>query len=69
MKLNNKVLELWAKWFVGNAVTAMVVIGKTPLDFTAHDWKSAANAIWLAVVPVVLAWANPKHDLTMTVKK
>lgn len=69
MKFNNKVVELWAKWFVGNAITAMVVIGKTPLDFTAHDWKSAANTVWLAVVPVVLAWANPKHDLTMTVKK
>lgn len=69
MKFNNKVAELWAKWFVGNLLTAVVVIGKSPLDFTAHDWKSAANVLWLAVVPVVIAWANPKHDLTMTVKK
>lgn len=69
MKFNNKVAELWAKWFVGNLFTAVVVIGKSPLDFTAHDWKSAANVLWLAVVPVVIAWANPKHDLTMTVKK
>ena len=69
MKFNNKVAELWAKWVVGNLVTAIVVIGKTPLDFTGSDWKHAANALWLAVVPVVIAWANPKHDLTMTVKK
>ena len=69
MKINNKVFEVWAKWFVGNLLTAVVIIGKSPLDFTAHDWKSAANTVWLALVPVVVAWANPKHNLTMTVKK
>ena len=69
MKFNNKVLDMWAKWFVGNAMTAVVVIGKSPLDFAAADWKHAANAIWLALVPVVIAWANPKHELTMTLKK
>ena len=69
VKVNKKVFEVWSKWFVGNLLTAMVVIGKTPFDFTASDWKHAANTIWLALVPVVLAWANPKNDLTMTVKK
>ena len=69
MKFNNKVLEVWAKWAVGNLLTAIVVIGKSPLDFSAHDWKSAANALWLALVPVIMKWANPKDDLTMTVKK
>jgi hypothetical protein len=68
MKLNNKAAEMWAKWFVGNLITAFVVIGKSPLDFTGSDWKHAANAIWLAIVPVVIAWANPKHDLTLTTK-
>jgi len=69
MKFNNKVLEMWAKWVVGNLFTAIVIIGKSPLDFTTADWKHAANALWLAVVPVVIAWANPKHDLTMTKPK
>ena len=69
VKFNNKVLEVWAKWFVGNLLTAVVVIGQFPTDFTASDWKSAANAVWLALVPVIIAWANPKNDLTMTVKK
>jgi hypothetical protein len=68
MKFNNKVLEMWAKWVVGNLFTAIVIIGKSPLDFTTADWKHAANALWLAVVPVVIAWANPKHELTMTKK-
>jgi hypothetical protein len=69
MKLNNKVLEMWAKWFVSNALTAVVIIGKSPLDFSGSDWKHAANALWLSIVPVVIAWANPKHDLTMTTAK
>lgn len=69
MKFNKKVLEMWAKWVVGNLFTAIVIIGKSPLDFTTVDWKHAANALWLAIVPVVIAWANPKHDLTMTKPK
>ena len=69
MKFNSKVLEMWAKWFVSNALTAIVIIGKSPLEFSSADWKHAANALWLALVPVVIAWANPKNALTMTVKK
>jgi len=46
-----------------------VIIGKSPLEFSSSDWKHAANALWLALVPVVIAWANPKNELTMTVKK
>jgi hypothetical protein len=69
MKLNSKVLDMWAKWFVSNALTAVVIIGKSPLDFSGSDWKHAANAVWLAIVPVVIAWANPKNSLTMTTKK
>ena len=69
MKFNNKVLEMWAKWFANAALGAVVFIGKSPLDFTIADWKHAANAIWLALVPVLSAWINPKHDLTITVKK
>jgi len=60
---------MWAKWFVSNALTAVVIIGKSPLDFSGSDWKHAANALWLAIVPVVIAWANPKHSLTMTKAK
>jgi hypothetical protein len=60
---------MWSKWFVSNALTAIVIIGKSPLEFSTTDWKHAANALWLALVPVVIAWANPKNELTMTVKK
>lgn len=69
MKFNNKVLTMWAKWFAGEAATAVVIIGKSPIDFTGSDWHHVANVLWLALVPVILAWANPKHDLTITVPK
>lgn len=69
MKFNKKVLDVWAKWAVGNLVTAIVIIGKSPLDFTTSDWKHAANALWLALVPVAIKWANPKDALTMTKPK
>lgn len=69
MKINNKVFEIWAKYLVYAFVTAISVIGKSPLDFTAHDWKQCVNAVWLSLVPVIIKWANPKDDLTLTVKK
>ena len=69
MKLNNKVFEVWLRWAVGNLLTAIVIIGKSPLEFTGADWKHALNAVWLAFVPLAIKWANPKNDFTMTVKK
>jgi hypothetical protein len=69
MKFNNRVLEMWAKWFVSNAITAVVIIGKSPFAFTSSDWSHALNTVWLSIVPVLIAWANPKHDLTMTITK
>lgn len=68
MKFNSKVLEMWGKYLAYSAITAIATIGKSPFDFSAHDWKMTANGIWLAIVPVVIAWANPKHDLTLTKK-
>lgn len=69
MKFNSKVLQVWAKWLVGMVVGTIYGIGKFPLDLTAADWKHVANTLWLALVPVVIKWVNPKDELTMTVKK
>lgn len=69
MKFNIKVLEKWAQWFTGIVVGAVYGIGKFPLDLTGADIKHIANALWLAAVPVLVKWANPRNDFTMTVKK
>lgn len=62
--MNPKVLTVWAKWLAGMIVGAIVGIGKFPLDLTAGDWKHIANTVWLAAVPVIYKWANPKDELT-----
>ena len=69
MKFNVEALVIWAKWLVGMVVGTIYGIGKFPLDLTTADWKHVANTLWLALVPVVIKWVNPKNDFTMTVKK
>ena len=69
MKFNKKVFETWAKYLVYSFITAIGIIGKSPLEFSGHDWKQCLNAVWISLVPVIIKWANPKDNLTMTVKK
>lgn len=69
MKFNKKVLETWFKYLVYSFITAIGIIGKSPLDFSGHDWKQCINAVWISLVPVIIKWANPKDEMTMRVKK
>lgn len=69
MKFNVDVLKVWAKWTIGMVASSIATIGKFPFDLTASDWKHVANSLWVALLPVVIKWVNPKDDLTMTVKK
>ena len=65
MKLNSKIFEVWGKYLVYSAVMAIGIIGKSPLDFSVHDWKQTINAVWISLVPVIIKWANPKDEMTM----
>lgn len=65
MKLNKKIFEVWGKYLVYSFVTAIGVIGKSPIDFTGRDWKQCLNAVWIALLPVIVKWVNPKDTLTM----
>ena len=69
MKFNTKMLETWFKYLVFSFISAIGIIGKSPLDFTSHDWKQCVNAIWISLVPVIIKWANPKDEMTLTKKK
>lgn len=69
MKLNKQIFEVWGKWTVGMVASSIATIGKFPLDLTASDWKHVANALWVALLPVLIKWVNPKDALTMTIKK
>lgn len=68
MKINEKVFTTWAKYLVFAGINAVGIIGKSPLDFTAHDWKQTLNAVWISLVPVIIKWANPNDELTMLKK-
>ena len=69
MKINTKMFEVWGKYLVYSAVMAIIgIIGKSPLDFTGHDWKQCVNAIWISLVPVIIKWANPKDEMTFLKK-
>lgn len=69
MKINSKIFSTWGKYVAYSAIMAIGIIGKSPLDFTGRDWKQTLNAVWISLVPVIIAWANPKHDLTLTKPK
>ena len=69
MKFNTKMLETWFKYLVFSFISAIGIIGKSPLDFTSHDWKQCVNAIWISLVPVIIKWANPKDEMTLIKKK
>ena len=56
MKLNNKVLEVWAKWVIGMTASSIATIGKFPLDLTSADWKKVANSLWVALLPLIIKW-------------
>lgn len=60
---------MWAKWFAGMVLGAIVAQGKSPWNITAHEWAGIANTVWASAAIVIGAWINPKHPLTMTVEK
>jgi len=68
MKINHKIFEVWGKYLVYSAMMAIGIIGKSPLDFTSHDWKQTVNAVWISLVPVIIKWANPKDEMTLLKK-
>lgn len=58
--MNTALLASYARALLATALTAILTIDKSPLDFTGSDWKLAANSIIIAIIPVVLRWLNPK---------
>jgi hypothetical protein len=62
-----KVVETWGKYFGYTLFVSMATLGKSPFDYSAADWKGLANAVWLALLPVVIKALNPK-DASFGVK-
>lgn len=57
--MNKAMLASYARAFTATALTAVFAIGKLPWEFTSTDWRNAAAAIWVAVIPVLIRALNP----------
>lgn len=47
---------------LGTAISIIVIVGNgaSPLSFTASQWADVSNALWAALIPVVLRYLNTK---------
>jgi hypothetical protein len=52
--MNKKALVSYAQSLLATILTAMLAMHKSPLDFTANDWKLLANSVWVAIIPVAI---------------
>ena len=57
--MNRAMIYSYLRAFLATALTAVFAIGKLPWEFTAADWRNAAAAIWVAVIPVLIRALNP----------
>lgn len=48
----------YARALLATVLTAIFTVGKLPTDFTAQDWWGVANAVWIAVIPVIIRWLD-----------
>jgi hypothetical protein len=47
---------------LGTIISAIAIVGHgaSPLAFTASQWADVSNALWAALIPVVLRYINKK---------
>lgn len=59
--MNKKMLISYLQSLLATVLTATLAIGKSPLDFIGEDYKTIANSVWVAFIPVVIR-ALSKQD-------
>jgi hypothetical protein len=57
--MNKAMLASYGRALLATVLTAIFAVGKLPLEFSATDWTLVANAVWIAVIPVVIRALNP----------
>lgn len=60
--MNKELVYSYLRSFLATCLGAVFAIGKLPFDFTATDWRSVANAVWIAVIPVAMRYLNPNDS-------
>jgi hypothetical protein len=65
MTISKNILESYLRHLGGALFSAVATIstinGTSPLQFEATDWFAVANALWVAILPVLFRYFN-KQD-------
>jgi len=68
MKQSTKqILTTYGIAFATVFLNAIVMLGKSPFDFTASDWHKVANGVWVSLLPVIYRYLD-KQDLAFGLK-
>lgn len=53
-------LKSYSRALLATTVTAILTVGagRFPAEFTDSDWRAVLNAVWAAVIPVLIRWAD-----------
>jgi hypothetical protein len=64
MKINKALLASYGRHLAGAILAGIVTVssstGKVPTAWTADEWMVLLNTLWVAAVPVIGRWINPK---------
>lgn len=64
MKINQAMIESYARNLLGQAIAAITIVSNTSnlsmFNFGSHEWVLVANTLWGALVPVALRYLNKK---------
>lgn len=66
--MNKAMLASYGRAFLATALTAIFAVGKLPTEFTQAEWLAVANAVWIAIIPVLIRALNP-NDTAFGLKK
>ena len=57
--MNRAMLKSYGRALLATALTAMLALHKTPLEFTSADWLLVANSVWVSFIPVLIRALDP----------
>lgn len=52
----------YVRALLATVLTAIFTVGKLPTEFTSQDWWGVANAVWIAVIPVIIRALDPNDS-------
>jgi hypothetical protein len=59
----NQILASYLRSLLATSLTAVFAIGKLPFLFTAQDWLTVANTVWISFIPVLIRLLNKNDTL------